>query len=423
MMHRDFPMAAVRAPVRAAPLALLAAFAVFGAVAAPLQAGVLQAAIDQAPAGSIIELGRGLYEGNLVIGKPLTLKGVEPDVVIRGDGTGSVITVTAGGVVLEGLTMEASGREHQTVDAGIAVRGVNDVKIVGNTIRDCLFGVNFEQANRGEIAGNEISSKPFSLGLRGDGIRLWYSHDNTIRGNRTHQVRDNVFWYSSGNRIVDNRGWDSRYSLHFMYADRNTIAGNVYRRNSVGIFLMFSQGSTVTGNLITESVGAFGIGLGMKESSDIRVADNDILYNARGFYLDSSPYQPGTVNVFQGNRISYNTTGFLLHGTLLPSRFEENTFAGNMEDVANDTPESHLEVNVWERNSWDKYEGFDRDGDGVGDTPHEQWMYADRIWNHLPAAKVFYGSPVLGMMNFLYRLMPFSEPELVARDAHPQLRR
>lgn len=403
------------------PKIMVATLLVSMATLSPLKASVLQKAIDEAPAGSVIELGQGLYEGNLVINKPLTVKATEDNVIIRGTGTGSVITVTSSFVAIKGLTIEVSGKEHQTVDAGITVRGADNVSIADNRIRDCLFGVNLEQTNRSVVENNDITSKPVSLGLRGDGIRLWYSHDNTIRKNRTHQVRDNVFWYSSANRIYENEGWDSRYSLHFMYADRNEIRHNVYRKNSVGIFLMFSQSSDVIDNVITESTGAFGIGLGMKESSDIRVENNEVLYNARGFYLDSSPYQPGTVNVFRGNRISYNTTAFLLHGTLLPSHFIDNVFLGNMEDVANDTPESHLEVNVWNGNRWDNYEGFDRNGDGFGDTPHEQWMYADRIWNYVPATRIFYGSPVLGFMNFLYRLMPFSEPVLIARDPKPRM--
>ncbi|WP_333580056.1 nitrous oxide reductase family maturation protein NosD [Duodenibacillus massiliensis] len=386
------------------------------------RASPLQQAIDKAPSGAVIALGPGFYEGNIAISKPLTLRASGKGVVIHGDGTGSVITVTASYVTVDGLTIENSGPKHQTVDAGITVRGADNVKILRNRIRDCLFGVNFEQTNRSVIEDNDITSLPVSLGLKGDGIRLWYSHGNLIRMNRTRYVRDNVFWYSSANKIYENSGADSRYSLHFMYADRNEILSNDYRRNSVGIFLMFSQGSTLKRNFVADSTGPFGIGIGMKESSDILVEENQILYNARGFYLDSSPYQPGTFNTFRGNEINFNTTAFLLHGTLLPSLFESNVFKGNIEDVANDTPESKLEINTWRSNYWDNYEGFDRNDDGYGDIPHEQWMYADRIWSYLPAAKFFYASPVLDFMNFLWRLMPFSEPVLLARDARPQIR-
>lgn len=396
-------------------------FAVFSSARVEA-AGELQEAIDAATPYSTIELGPGLYEGKIEIKKPLTLRAKEKGAIIRGDGKGNVITVEADNVTIQGLTVENSGAEHQSIDSGITVKNSTNSRILENTIQNCLFGVNLEKTNHSVIKGNQISSKPYSLGLRGDGIRLWYSHGNQIVGNKTRQVRDNVFWYSSGNTVEQNMGRDSRYSLHFMYADRNKVLNNDFQDNSVGIFLMFSQGSTLKNNLVANASGPFGIGIGMKEASDIVVENNDILYNARGFYLDASPYVPGTINKFQNNNISFNSVAFHLHGTLIGSRFEENKFSGNIDDVINDTPESRIDLNYWEKNSWDNYQGFDRNKDGYGDIPHEQWTYADRIWQHLPPAKIFYASPVIEVMNMLWKIMPFSEPELVAKDEHPKVK-
>ena len=101
------------------------------------RASPLQQAIDKAPSGAVIALGPGFYEGNIVISKPLTLRASGKGVVIHGDGTGSVITVTASYVTVDGLTIENSGPKHQTVDAGITVRGADNVKILRNRIRDC----------------------------------------------------------------------------------------------------------------------------------------------------------------------------------------------------------------------------------------------------------------------------------------------
>ncbi len=383
--------------------------------------GELQAAIDAAQAGATLLLDDGLYEGKLVIRKPLTLKAQGPNVVIRGDGTGDVILVQASHVTLEGLHVEGSGVQHQSVDAGIHVDGAQDVHILHNTFTDCLFGINFEKTHASSIVGNTITSKPFAPGLRGDGFRLWYSHNNLISHNTTNAVRDNVFWYSSGNTVEYNEGRGSRYSLHFMYANRNTVAHNHYDHNTVGVFLMFTQDVDVFDNVISHASGPFGVGIGMKESSNVTVRHNELLYNARGFYLDSSPYQPGTLNTFTDNRIFFNTTGFLLHGTLLPSHFEDNAFKGNIDDVNNDTPESHLEINQWRHNYWDNYQGFDRNRDGFGDIAHEQYLFADRLWSYLPPAKLFYGSPILDVMNFLWRLMPFSEPQRLLTDPEPRI--
>lgn len=396
-------------------------FAALGTLRAEA-AGELQKAIEAASPYSTIELGAGLYEGKLEIKKPLILRAKEKGAIIRGDGKGNVITVEADNVTIQGLTIENSGGEHQSIDSGIAVKNSTNSRVLNNIIRDCLFGVNLEKTNHSVVKGNTVSSKPYSLGLRGDGIRLWYSHGNQIIENNTRQVRDNVFWYSSGNTIEKNKGRDSRYSLHFMYADRNKVLNNDFQDNSVGIFLMFSQGSTLKNNLVANASGPFGIGIGMKEASDIVVENNDILYNARGFYLDASPYVPGTVNKFTNNNIGFNSVAFHLHGTLIGSRFEENKFSGNIDDIINDTPESRIDLNYWDKNSWDNYQGFDRNKDGYGDIPHEQWTYADRIWQHLPGAKIFYASPVIEVMNMLWKMMPFSEPALIAKDEHPRVK-
>ena len=77
--------------------------------------------------------------------------------------------------------------------------------------------------------------------------------------------------------------------------------------------------------------------------------------------------------------------------------------------------------NLWSGNYWDSYEGFDRNTDGVGDTPYEYYSYADRIWIDVPTAQFFKGSPMLEVLDFLERLAPFSPPQLVLRDDQPQL--
>jgi hypothetical protein len=43
----------------------------------------------------------------------------------------------------------------------------------------------------------------------------------------------------------------------------------------------------------------------------------------------------------------------------------------------------------------------------IGDTPHEVYLFADRIWMETPMATFFRNSPVLEMLDFLERLAPF----------------
>ena len=59
----------------------------------------------------------------------------------------------------------------------------------------------------------KLLQKILELGLRGDGLRLWYSHDNIVFKNSLIKSRDMVVWYSHGNEISENYGEQNRYSL------------------------------------------------------------------------------------------------------------------------------------------------------------------------------------------------------------------
>ena len=134
---------------------------------------------------------------------------------------------------------------HDGIDAAIHVRGDGNV-IADNEIEDCLFGIDVQQSNRNRIEGNRIRSKDLELGVRGDGIRLWYSRENRILENEIHDVRDVVVWYSGANTIARNTVTGGRYGLHFMYSEANLVEENRYRDNSRhGTWLYYSRGRVV----------------------------------------------------------------------------------------------------------------------------------------------------------------------------------
>jgi nitrous oxidase accessory protein len=377
----------------------------------------LQAQIDATPAGGVLRPAPGRYEGGIVIRRPITLDG-GGQVRIDAGGEGSVVRLLTSGATLRGLELVNSGSTHDTLDAGVQVRGHRN-RIEDNRIEDCLFGVDLQQADGNVVAGNRIRSKPVDMGVRGDSVRLWYSRENEIRDNEIADVRDMVVWYSADNRITGNRVSNSRYALHFMYAEANLVEGNRYDGNMVGIFLMYSDGGVVRGNTISGSLGATGMGIGFKESSDVLLERNAIVHCARGLYLDVSPYQPDTTNRFLHNRFAYNGVGVVFHNDWEGNVFRNNGFDGNFTQVAVRGGGS-AGRNVWEGNRWDDYQGFDRDRDGIGDTPYELFSYADRFWQMLPEAAFFRGSPLFEVIDFLDRLAPFTEPVRVLRDESPR---
>ena len=375
-----------------------------------------QALVDAAEPGSVLAPDPGTYAGPVTIRNPLVVDG-RGEVTIDAGGKGSVIVLDTDGATLKGLRLTNSGNSHNDLDSGVQVRGSFNV-IKDNQIDNTLFGVDLQQSEHNVVRRNRISSKSADLGVRGDAIRLWYSFNNEISGNIIRNSRDTVVWYSKDNRIFGNDARDGRYSLHFMYSQANLVEDNHYEDNAVGIFLMYSDGVVIRNNLIANATGPTGIGIGFKETSDVTIEANRILHNAVGLYLDVSPYQPDTTNRFLDNLIAYNGIGIRWLNDWAGNVFENNFFKANISQVVVEGGKT-ANRNHWRGNFWDDYEGFDRDRDGVGDTPYEHIGYADRIWMDVPPAQFFKGSPMLEVLDFLERLAPFSEPDVIVRDDAP----
>ena len=393
---------------------LLIIFAASPAAAGPL--GPLQVLIDQTPAGEAVPLEPGTYTGPVIIERSVILDG-KGQVIIDGREKGSVLLIKTDGVVVENMIITNSGDSHDQVDAGILVRSSRN-RIRHNKIENALFGIDLQEAHENVIIGNEISSKNFPLGLRGDGIRAWASHRNIFRQNRIHDSRDMVVWYSNDNIIEENEGWNNRYSLHFMYSGGNTVRKNTYHHNTVGIFLMYSRDVTVEQNTIRYSLGGTGVGIGFKESDNLTILNNKIVYCTAGLYFDLAPFQPDRYNFLKANIIAYNVVGIDFNSTLARNIFKGNAFIDNLETVRVHG-QGVASENHWEGNYYSDYEGFDRDRDGYGDFTHHHDIYLDTLWMSNDWMLLFSGSPVISVLNLLAELAPISEPRRLLTDRKP----
>jgi parallel beta-helix repeat protein len=135
----------------------------------------IQEAINNASTGDTIMVHSGVYYENVVVDKSVTLKGIgQPVVDARGEG--SVITLTADGITLEGFTVANSGRRSQS-DARINVNSSNN-NITGNNVssNNSLSGICLEFSCNNIITGNKVRNNSY-------GTTLYSSSNNTINGN------------------------------------------------------------------------------------------------------------------------------------------------------------------------------------------------------------------------------------------------
>ncbi len=375
-----------------------------------------QKLVDATPAGGTLKPKPGRYAGPVLVDKPIVIDG-GGKVTIDGGNKGTVFILKTNSSTLRGLHLTGSGSSHDSDDACLNVRGNNNL-IESLVIDDCLFGIDLKQANNNIVRSNKIKSKPVELGVRGDAIRLWYSMNNRLEYNDISDSRDTVAWYSNGNVFWKNRTVRSRYSLHFMFTGQNVVDSNYYYDNAVGVYLMYTEGVVVRNNVISHATGVAGMAIGFKESSGGAIENNEIIYCSIGIGSDLSPYQPDTTIRIEGNLIAYNGIGVMFNSDREGNIFRKNVFEGNLTDVAVGGGGSSKR-NVWHGNYWDDYQGFDRNNDGVGDTPYKLFAYADRIWMEVPHARFFKNAPLMEALDFLERLAPFSNPELIVQDDAP----
>ncbi len=373
----------------------------------------LQPLVDKLKEGDVLVIPPGTYAGPVTVNEPVTLDG-QGKVTIDSGGKGSVIYLRTDGAVIKNLHLTNSGAHHNDLDSGVQVRGDFNV-IKDNIIDNCLFGIDLQKAKNNVVKRNTISSKDEELGMRGDSIRLWYSFDNKITYNVMNDVRDMVVWYSKNNIIHHNISHQGRYALHFMYSQYNDVQYNEYYNNSVGIFLMYSDGVVIKNNIVSHATGPSGVGIGFKETSDIKVENNQILFSSTGLSIDVSPYQPDTTNYFTNNLIAFNGIGIRFLADWKDNIFKHNYFKANITQVIVSGGKT-ANRNEWDGNYWDDYEGFDEDKNGIGDTPHEIYAYSDKLWQDVEGAQFYKGSAVLELIDFLEKLAPFSEPDLILRD-------
>ncbi|HFB53942.1 MAG TPA: nitrous oxide reductase family maturation protein NosD [Sulfurimonas autotrophica] len=387
-----------------------------------LFANPLQDAIDRASSGAIIKLQDGLYEGNIIIDKPLTIMGMGKQVHIKGTGKGSVVTIKSSSVILKNLIISNSGQNMQKIDAGIALTQVRDCEISHCRLFNVLYGIDMNIVNNSRITDNDISVTKNEISLRGNALKLYYSSFNTVVNNSIHDSRDVTLNYSHHNLFEANSFTNNRFATHLEMSNSNIFVKNSYQYNSVAMMFMGAKDTQVIGNKILSSRGAAGIGVMIGGVANFVFKENLVRYNAKALYIQGQEKALGMKRYILNNDISYNMEAFHFHASIKDNTIKGNTIYANIDDVVKDVGGNFDVSNVVEYNYWDRYDGFDTNNDGVGDTPYRVYQYGDILWHDNNKIKFFYAAPVMSLLNFLLKLAPFMEPNMIMQDSKPIFR-
>ncbi|WP_422374654.1 nitrous oxide reductase family maturation protein NosD [Roseibium sp.] len=383
----------------------------------PAEQGALQSILDQAQAGDTLRLAPGKHAGPITLTEPLTLDGGGKASII-GNGTGSVVTVTAPDSKVLGLTLTGSGLSHQTLDAGVKLtKTAHGSEVRDNRILNNLTGVDVHGARNAVVSNNLIEGrKDLRMNERGNGIYVWNAPDLLAEFNTIRYGRDGVFVNTSHkDTFRHNRFEDLRFAIHYMHGNRGIIESNVSTGNDIGYALMFSDRLTVRGNV---SIGDRNHGLMLNYANRAEIVGNQVEGGGeKCLFMYNANKNTVRENSFQGCPIG-------VHFTAGSSRnsFQGNAFIGNRTQVKYVGSRMLDWSSEGRGNYWSDHAAFDMNGDGLADTAYRPNDMVDQVLWTQPSAKLLIGSPAVQLLRWTQSQFPALLPGGIVDNAplmHP----
>jgi len=301
----------------------------------------VQDAIDQAPANTTVVLPAGTYEETIEIDHPITLAG-EGNVTLRGDGNGSVVTVTSERVAVRGVDITGVGnvtREggdlpvdineeawdasflqyYAGTDAGISAYNATDLRVENVSIDTPASGIIVYESDDAVIRNVTVSAPddPMS-GLAGV---LLFQSPTVIENSTFTGGRNGIYLYRSPETVVRSNTIEGNFlGVHLMYSGDSLIADNDLRGQAdTGIVIMTGpERNAVVGNTVRDAADALSPG-----GSANYVANNIAEGNDLGLRIAS------TSSIYEHNVIVGNDVGAEASAMLPTNRVVNNDFVGN----------------------------------------------------------------------------------------------
>ncbi|MBD2749670.1 nitrous oxide reductase family maturation protein NosD [Microvirga sp. BT688] len=421
-----------------------------------------QEIVDLAADGDVVVLRRGEHRGPLRISRRLTVEG-EMGAVLVGPGQGSVVTVSAPGAVVRGLTIRGSGTNLEKMDAGVFVeKTAKGALVEENRIEGNLYGIYLHGAEDSVARGNEIIGiQEGRVNEAGNGISVWNAPGAKVLDNDVRFGRDGIYVITSKRNVFSgNRFRDLRFAIHYMYTNDSEITDNVSVDNAVGFALMFSSRLRITGNV---SDGDRDHGFLFNYANASQIAGNMVLgrlqaaerWTSAGTRSkdDKEHAVPSSDEVaateVSGARPGPTKCVFIYNAN--QNRFRDNWFEGceigihftagseRNEMVGNAFIRNRNQVKYvstryldWSKdgrgNFWSDNPAFDLNGDGLGDSAYRPNDLVDKVLWTAPQAKVLMNSPAVQVIRWAQAQFPALLPggvvdsrPLMAPPARPKI--
>lgn len=360
----------------------------------PQQYPTIQAAVNAAGAGDIIEVDSGTYPENVIVNKTVTIKGNSAaTTIVDGSGKDMVFYIQEDNVELSNLTIRNGGSY-----SGVTIYDPYKGLTIRNTrVTDNAVGVVISGSDLSYINDNTIEDSVF-VNNQMHSINVRYTSNTIVRDNQISGSAYGVTVSDTLNsQVVNNTVSDTSYGVYVPLSNNNNISANTLISNSWNIYLTYSNSNIIGYN----NVSGGAVGIQVMHSGGNSVLNNTVISSSYGIYLGYCG-----ANTVSGNTVSLNDWGFELYNsagsTIIENLIKENTWGAwvaedsdgnsiyhnNFIDNAKGAFSDPLTCsNTWntptapyQGNYWSNYKGADTDGDGTGDT-YVPWEGVD--WHPL----------------------------------------
>lgn len=376
----------------------------------------IKAALDAAHPGDRITVHSGHYaEGNLVISKPLYLRGLDYPVV-DGMYESEIFTIVSDSVTIEGFKIQHVGVSMVKDRAAIKVEASDFCVIRNNHLEDTFFGVYLAKSKDCLVAGNKIIGQAKEEATSGNAIHLWYCKRIEVRDNECAYHRDGVYIEFSEESVFSRNfsHHNIRYGLHFMFSDKNEYRHNRFQNNSAGVAVMYSHQIIMESNQFMDNWGAASYGLLLKEIKDSQLSKNVFSGNTIGIYAEGSNRVSVSNNTFESNGWAVK-----IMGNCEANVFSHNNFISNTFDFSTNGRNSL--GNSFDENYWSEYSGYDLNRDGFGDVPYKPVNLFSFVVENNPSATILLRSLFVDILNLAEKVTPVLTPETFD-DARPLMK-
>lgn len=359
---------------------------------------------------------KGIYkEFNIVIDKPLTIIG-EDYPIIDGESKGEIITIISDNVTVDGLFIINVGTSYTEDYAAVRVRKSKNFVLKNLVLEKLFFGIYLEKSSYGKVYHNKIIGSAEEEYNSGNGIQLWYSNHIEIEHNYVEHVRDGIYLEFSDDCLIKNNvsADNLRYGLHFMFSDNDVYQDNTFESNGAGVAVMFSKQIKMINNTFKENWGTASYGMLLKEINDAEIVGNIFEENTVGINIEGS-----NRILCKNNDFINNGWAIRVRGACYANSYLENNFLYNSFDISYN---SKVNDNVFDRNYWSNYTGYDLDKNGVGDVPYRPVKLFSYIVNRTPETIILLRSLFIDIIDFSEKVSPVFTPDNLI-DANPLTKR